>query len=68
MIIKTCDRCGKEIPIENLLMPMVAKGRKLHITVDKSTYGENGEMNIQPIDLCEVCDNEIYKDIFLSRD
>lgn len=66
MIIKTCDRCGKEISVINNLMPVLMSTKnKLMITkMDEVVDSETTTPNIKVVDLCEECDTYIYNEIF----
>ena len=71
MIIRSCDKCGKELePVYNFPFQSyscippdsVFLGPKLYFGVRQEKNGQ-----IIPIDLCPKCDEEVYNYIFNSE-
>ena len=66
MIIRRCDKCGKELePIYNFPFPSYCTPPEPVFLGPKLYFGfkrENGQ--IIPIDLCPECDDAVYDYIF----
>jgi len=68
MILRTCDRCGKELePIyfPPFNYPMGACGENPNKTKQEVYItAQDADGKIRPVDLCEECNKKIYDSIF----